>query len=106
MLSYEKWGGSLDFSSDGQSARCSYSELEGNAGDVLVLRLAELVFEGGEELRVDFKDEALDILCDRLQLLFCILGRLHHLLVPNFGLLDAFCGEDQCSCGQFTPSVL
>mmetsp|Transcript_9558 Transcript_9558/g.11313 ORF Transcript_9558/g.11313 Transcript_9558/m.11313 type:complete len:102 (-) Transcript_9558:1188-1493(-) len=46
--------------------RRRYSELEGQAGHLLVLLLRELVFEGGEELGVDLEHEALHILHHRL----------------------------------------
>ena len=41
-----------------------YSEFEGQLSHFLVLRLGELVLQGGQEFRVDFEDEALDVISD------------------------------------------
>ena len=64
------------------------SELERNIRHLFVLLLRELVLEGCEELGIDLKDEALDVLNNSQQVLFLVFCSSLHLLVPDVDLLD------------------
>ena len=74
--------------------RLGRSEFEWQVSYLLIFCLGELVFECGQELRVDLHNESFDVFHDRLQVLVRVLCRAHHFFVPNVDLLDAFSGED------------
>ena len=81
------------------------SELEGQLSHFFVLLLGELVLEGGQELGIDLKDEAFDVIGNQLELCLCVIGGLLHLTIPHVNLLDALCGKNE-GCGRKLTSVV
>ena len=82
------------------------SELEGQASDLLVLSLRELIFQGREELGVHLEDEAFHVFSDGQEVLLCVLGVTLHLFVPHVDLLDTLAREDQGGSGELARVVL
>ena len=67
------------------------SELEWNRGNFQVLVFSELIFEGGEELRVHLECKLFEVLNRYLEIFLFVTGPLFHLCVPCIDFLNAFC---------------
>ena len=85
---------------------CCHSELKGNASNVQVLLLGELVLQRCEEFRVDFEGERTHILDYFVHVVFLQACGFLHFFVPCVNTLDVLCRKDQTCCSDFARSIL